>query len=86
MDICAPVGVSISTACSDPTTLIDKSRIRGAALEITEIRDLLLVADRAAEWREIALHPAANLARELASGTRAFAKHRGLHAAAATFP
>ncbi len=46
----------------DPTLLIDKSRIGGAALEITEIRDLLLVADRAAEWREIALHPAANLA------------------------
>ena len=41
----------------DPTTLVNKSRIRGAALEITEIRDLLLVADRAAEWREIALHP-----------------------------
>ena len=41
----------------DPTTLVSKSRIRGAALEITEIRDLLLVADRAAEWREIALHP-----------------------------
>ncbi len=41
----------------DPTTLVDKSRIRGAALEIIEIRDLLLVADRAAEWREIALHP-----------------------------
>ena len=41
----------------DPTPLIDKSRIRGAALEITEIRDLLLMADRAAEWREIALHP-----------------------------
>ena len=36
---------------------MNKSRIRGAALEITEIRDLLLVADRAAEWREIALHP-----------------------------
>jgi len=46
----------------DPAALIDKSRIGGAALEITEIRDLLLVADRAAEWREIALHPAANLA------------------------
>ena len=46
----------------DPTTLIDKSRIGGAALEIIEIRDLLLIADRAAEWREIALHPAANLA------------------------
>ena len=41
----------------DPTTLVNKSRIRGAALEITEIRDLLLVADRSAEWREIALHP-----------------------------
>jgi DNA mismatch repair protein MutS2 len=46
----------------DPTALIDKSRIAGAALEITEIRDLLLIADRAAEWREIALHPAANIA------------------------
>src|SRR5271165_3076997 len=41
----------------DPTPLIDKSRIQGAALETTEIRDLLLVIDRAAEWREIALHP-----------------------------
>ncbi len=41
----------------DPTVLVNKSRISGAALEIAEIRDLLLVADRAAEWREIALHP-----------------------------
>src|SRR5271165_976865 len=46
----------------DPTDLINKSRIRGAALEIAEIRDLLLVADRAAEWRDVALHPAAKLA------------------------
>ncbi len=45
----------------DPSTLIDKSRISGAALEIAEIRDLVLLADRAAEWREIALHPAANV-------------------------
>ncbi len=43
----------------DPSQLIDKARITGAALEIVEIRDLLLLADRAAEWREIALHPAA---------------------------
>ncbi|MGA2905118.1 MAG: Smr/MutS family protein [Candidatus Korobacteraceae bacterium] len=43
----------------DPAPLIDKARIAGAALEIVEIRDLLMVADRAAEWREIALHPAA---------------------------
>src|SRR5271170_6647633 len=41
----------------DPTLLVNKSRIQGAALEIAEIRDLVLVADRAAEWREIALHP-----------------------------
>jgi DNA mismatch repair protein MutS2 len=41
----------------DPTSLINKSRIQGAALELTEIRDVLLVADRAAEWREVALHP-----------------------------
>jgi DNA mismatch repair protein MutS2 len=41
----------------DPTLLINKSRIQGAALEISEIRDLVLVADRAAEWREIAPHP-----------------------------
>ena len=46
----------------DLTDEINKSRIRGAALEIAEIRDLLLIADRAAEWREIALHPPANLA------------------------
>ena len=42
----------------DPGQLIDKARIAGAALEIIEIRNLLLLADRAAEWREIALHPA----------------------------
>src|SRR5437016_5988891 len=40
-------------------TLIEKSRIEGAALETTEIRDIVLVVDRAAEWREMALHPPA---------------------------
>lgn len=39
--------------------LIEKSRIAGAALETMEIRDVILVVDRAAEWREIALHPPA---------------------------
>jgi DNA mismatch repair protein MutS2 len=43
----------------DPGTFIAKARIHGAALEIGEIRDLVLLADRAAEWREIALHPPA---------------------------
>jgi DNA mismatch repair protein MutS2 len=37
--------------------LIEKSRIGGAALETIEIRDVVLVADRAAEWREIVRQP-----------------------------
>src|SRR6202049_4879831 len=39
--------------------LIEKSRIAGAALETTEIRDVVLVADRASEWREIVHQPPA---------------------------
>ena len=42
---------------ADPSLLIDKSRIQGAVLELAEIREILLLADRAAEWREIALNP-----------------------------
>jgi len=41
--------------------LVQESRIAGATLETTEIRDVILVVDRAAEWREIALHPPANM-------------------------
>jgi DNA mismatch repair protein MutS2 len=40
-------------------TLIEKSRIALAALEATEIRDIVLIADRAAEWREIVRQPPA---------------------------
>jgi DNA mismatch repair protein MutS2 len=40
---------------------VEKSCIAGAALETTEIRDVLLVVDRAAEWREIVLHPPASM-------------------------
>jgi DNA mismatch repair protein MutS2 len=40
-------------------TLIEKSRIAGAALETSEILDVVLVADRAAEWREIVSQPPA---------------------------
>ena len=43
----------------DVTKLVEKSRIAGAALETTEIRDVVLVVDRAAEWREITLNPPA---------------------------
>jgi len=45
-------------------TLLEKSRITGAALETTEIRDLVLVVDRAAEWREIAMQPPAAMRTE----------------------
>ncbi len=41
--------------------LVEKSRIAGAALETAEIRDVILVVDRAAEWHEIALHPPASM-------------------------
>src|SRR3989442_8413865 len=34
------------------TKVVEKSRIASAALETTEIRDVVLVVDRAAEWRE----------------------------------
>src|SRR3984957_7841622 len=45
-------------------SLVKKSRIAGAVLETTEIRDVLLVVDRAAEWREIAVHPPAAMRSE----------------------
>src|SRR5438270_7947532 len=41
----------------DGRTLLAKTRITGATLEINELRDLLLLADKASEWREIALNP-----------------------------
>ena len=39
--------------------LLEESRITGAALETTEIRDIILVADRSSEWREIVRQPPA---------------------------
>ena len=43
----------------DVTKLVEKSRIANAALEPTDIRDVVLMVDRAAEWHEIALSPPA---------------------------
>jgi DNA mismatch repair protein MutS2 len=43
----------------DVDTLVQKARISGAALETEDIRDVILVVDRAAEWREISLRPPA---------------------------
>jgi DNA mismatch repair protein MutS2 len=44
--------------------MLAKSHIAGVILEITDIRDILLVVDRAAEWREIALQPPAAMRSE----------------------
>jgi len=43
----------------DISTTVEESRIQGAVLETTEIRNVVLVVDRAAEWREVALSPPA---------------------------
>jgi DNA mismatch repair protein MutS2 len=43
----------------DITKTVEKSRIIGAALETEEIRDVVLVVDRASEWRQISLSPPA---------------------------
>jgi DNA mismatch repair protein MutS2 len=49
---------------SDVSSLAAKARIAGAVLETTDIRDVILVVDRASEWREIALHPPAAMRSE----------------------
>ncbi|PYX40682.1 MAG: endonuclease MutS2, partial [Acidobacteria bacterium] len=43
----------------DISKLVDEACIAGAALETTQIRDLIMVVDRAAEWREIVMTPPA---------------------------
>src|SRR5208337_2004683 len=48
----------------DVSRLVEKSRISGAALEIGEIRDVVTLVDRAAEWREISLSPPAAMRSE----------------------
>jgi DNA mismatch repair protein MutS2 len=46
------------SALFDARTLLSKAKIPGATLEIEQIRDLVLLVDKASEWRELALHPA----------------------------
>jgi DNA mismatch repair protein MutS2 len=64
----------------DISSTVEKARIHGAVLETTEIRDVVLVVDRAAEWRQIALNPPAamkvewNAVAELSSGIDDFAE------------
>jgi DNA mismatch repair protein MutS2 len=48
----------------DVSKLLERSRISGAALETLEIRDVITVVDRAAEWREIVLNPPQGMKRD----------------------
>src|SRR5258708_37198221 len=41
----------------DAHVLLSQAKISGAALELSQLRDVLLLADKAAEWRAMALHP-----------------------------
>src|SRR4051812_44719673 len=45
----------------DVSEAVEKARIYGSVLETAEIRDVVLVVDRAAEWRQIALSPPAGM-------------------------
>ena len=45
----------------DPGTLLDRSRISGAALELDDLRSILTIADRAQAWRQVGLHPPATM-------------------------
>jgi DNA mismatch repair protein MutS2 len=47
--------------------LLEKARISGAALETTEIRDVITAVDRASEWREIAFNPPQGMKQEWAA-------------------
>ncbi|HYK50205.1 MAG TPA: Smr/MutS family protein [Terriglobales bacterium] len=68
------------TGLLDIAKTVEQSRISGAVLETTDIRDVILVVDRAAEWREIALRPPAamkvgwNAAAQLSSGIDDFSE------------
>ena len=52
------------TGLPEVARLLDKSRIVGAAFETTEIRDIVLLVDRASEWREIVKQPPAAMRSE----------------------
>src|SRR5581483_1738884 len=47
-----------------PVPLLEQARIEGAALEAESIRDIIVVVDRADEWRHIAAHPPSQMREE----------------------
>ena len=63
----------------DAQELLDKSRIQGAALATEDLRDILLIVDRGAQWRNTVVQPPAAMnaswpaVEELTSGIADFA-------------
>jgi DNA mismatch repair protein MutS2 len=54
----------------DTSNLLEKARIAGAALEPSELREIIAVADRADEWTSVAKNPPSTMRRpEHAQGT-----------------
>jgi DNA mismatch repair protein MutS2 len=62
---------------TDPGVLVSKAQIEGAALEALQVRDVVAVVDRAAEWREIAFRPPAAMRSPASCGTAASAVPEG---------
>jgi DNA mismatch repair protein MutS2 len=52
------------TGLFDAGLLLSKAKIEGASLEAAEIREIVLLVDKAAEWREIAQNPPETVKRE----------------------
>ncbi|MGZ4817887.1 MAG: endonuclease MutS2 [Terriglobales bacterium] len=46
---------------TDPSALVEKARIEGAALETGQLRDIVHVVDRADEWRDTAQNPPSSM-------------------------
>jgi DNA mismatch repair protein MutS2 len=55
------------TGLIDTQNLLEKASISGAALEIPELLNVITVVDRAAEWRELVLHPPAIAGQDFAA-------------------
>ena len=66
---------------ADPVLPVQKARIEGVALDAGELREILALVDRAAEWRQIALQPPAMNTRAEPSSPVNLPDERWAHAA-----
>src|SRR5258708_7058378 len=59
----------------DARVLLAKSKIPGASLEIDQLRDTLLLVDKASEWREGGVHPPESHKNAVARAPCLFPRH-----------